>query len=153
MNDLSNHNHKDTELDQCASSFKPNADPEGEVILPTSSSTKKKQKMIRVLIAEDRHICQQIWQSYLEPELDIEIIGTAINGEAAIELVKKLKPDVVLMDINMPRINGLTATEIITNRYVDTKILIFELRSTSSNCSFRTGEVSESNFSIKPRPN
>ncbi len=42
-------------------------DIDPEVVLPTSSSTKKNQKMIRVLIAEDQHTCQQIWQSYLEP--------------------------------------------------------------------------------------
>ncbi len=127
MNDLSSQNQKDSELDQSASSFQPNSDAEGEVVLPTSSSTTKPQKMIRVLIAEDQYTCQQIWQSYLELESDLEIIGTAIDGQAAIELVKKLKPDVVLMDINMPIIDGLTATEIITNRYVDTKILILSV--------------------------
>ena len=127
MNDLSTQNPKDPELDQSASSFKPNSDPEPEVFLPTSSSTKKPQKMIRVLIAEDQYTCQQIWQSYLEPEPDLEIIGTAIDGQAAVELVKKLKPDVVLMDLNMPRMDGLTATEIITHRYVDNKILILSI--------------------------
>ena len=112
MKNLSTQNQKDTKR---------------EVVLPTSSSTKKTQKMIRVLIAEDQYTCQQIWQSYLEPEPDLEIIGTAIDGQAAVELVKQLKPDVVLMDLNMPRMDGLTATEIITNRYVDTKILILSI--------------------------
>ena len=127
MNDLSTQNQQGSELDQPASSFKTNSDPEREVVLPRSSSTKKTQKMIRILIADDQYICQQIWQSYLEPEPDLEIIGTAIDGQAAIELVKKLKPDVVLMDINMPRMDGFTATEIITNSYVDTKILILSI--------------------------
>ncbi|MDJ0899937.1 MAG: efflux RND transporter periplasmic adaptor subunit [Xenococcus sp. MO_188.B8] len=112
MNDLSTQNHKNTK---------------SEVVFPTLSSTKKPQKMIRVLIVEDQYTCQQIWQSYLEPEPDLEIIGTASDGQAAIELVEKLKPDVVLMDINMPRMDGLTATEIITNRYVDPKILILSI--------------------------
>ena len=112
MNNLSTQNQKDIEA-------KP--------LLARSSSTKKPQKMIRVLIADDQYICQQIWQSYLEPEPDLEIIGFALDGQAAIDLVKKLKPDVVLMDINMPRMDGLTATEIITNHYVDTKILILSV--------------------------
>ncbi len=125
--DLSTQNHTDTEPDQSTSSLKTNSDPERELILPPSSSIKKPQKMIRILIAEDQYTCQQIWRSYLEPEPDLEIIGNAIDGQVAIELVEKLKPDVVLMDINMPRVDGLTATEIITNRYVDTKILILSV--------------------------
>ena len=130
MNDLSTQNQKYPELDQSASSFKPNSEPKPEVVLPTfdsTNSTNKPQKMIRVLIAEDQWTCRQIWQSYLEPEPDLEIIGSALDGQAAIDLVKKLKPDVVLMDINMPRMDGLTATEIITNHYVDTKILILSV--------------------------
>ena len=91
------------------------------------SATKKKQKAIRILIAEDRYICQQIWQSYLAPETDLEVIGTAIDGQAAIELAEQLKPNVILMDINMPRMDGLTATEIIANRYIDIKILILSI--------------------------
>ncbi len=127
MNDLSTHNHKNSKPDQSASSLEPNYHPEPEIVLPRSSSISKPQKMIRVLIAEDQYTCQQIWRSYLEPEADLEIIGTAIDGQVAIELVAKLKPDVVLMDINMPRMDGLTATEIITSRYVDTKVLILSI--------------------------
>ncbi len=127
MNNLSNQNQKDTKLNQSTSNFKPNYNTTQEVILPISSSAKTQAKMIRILIAEDQYTYQQIWQSYLEPEPDLEIIGTAIDGQAAIELVKKLKPDVVLMDINMPRMDGLTATEIITHHYVQTKILILSI--------------------------
>ena len=127
MNDLSTHNHKDTKPDQSELSLKSNYNPEPEVVLPTSSSIRKPQKMIRVLIAEDQYTCQQIWRSYLEPEPDLEIIGTAIDGQVAIELVEQLKPDVVLMDNNMPGMDGLTATKIITNRYVETKVLILSI--------------------------
>ena len=84
-------------------------------------------KMIRVVIAEDQETCQQIWQSYLAPEPDLEIIGTAIDGQEAIELVDQLKPDIVLMDMDMPGMDGLTATEIIRDRYASSKILILSL--------------------------
>ena len=127
MNDPSTQNLKNTELNQSGSKFKSNSEPEIKPVLPISSLNTKSQKVIRVLIAEDQITCQKILQSYLEPEPDLEIIGTAIDGQEAIELVKKMKPDIVLMDINMPIIDGLTATEIITNRYVDTKILILSV--------------------------
>ena len=127
MNDLSTQNHKNSKPDQSTSNFQPNYNYDPEVVLSRSSSIRKTQKMIRVLIAEDQYTCQQIWRSYLEPEADLEIIGTAIDGQVAIELVEQLKPDVVLMDINMPRMDGLSATKIITNRYLDTKILILSV--------------------------
>ncbi|MDJ0897269.1 MAG: efflux RND transporter periplasmic adaptor subunit [Xenococcus sp. MO_188.B8] len=124
---LATTSNKNKELDQYIFNFKPNSDLEPEVILPISNSTQKKPKMIRVLIAEDQLTCQQIWQSYLEPEPDLEIIGIAIDGQVAVELVNKLEPDVILMDINMPRMDGLSATEIITNRYVGINILLLSI--------------------------
>ena len=130
MNELSTQHPKDNEVRQLNSSLSTNSDAEEKVVLPLQNLKKNNPKTIRVLIAEDQNVCQKILQSYLKPEPDLEIIGTAIDGQVAIELVNKLKPDVVLMDMNMPRMDGLTATEIIANHYVDTKILIL---STSDN--------------------
>ncbi len=127
MNDLSTQNHKNRDLEQADYNFASNSETDREIIFPRSSSNLKSQKVIRVLIAEDQLTCQKIFQSYLEPEADLELIGTAIDGQAALELVETLKPDVVLMDLNMPKMDGLTATEIITNRYLDTKILILSI--------------------------
>ena len=115
---------KNTKLEQTIFSSESNFEKESEVFLSKSNSTKEPEKRIRILIAEDSYVCQKILQSYLGIEPDLDIIGTAIDGRAAINLVKQLKPDVVLMDINMPEMDGLTATEIITNHYVDTKIII-----------------------------
>lgn len=108
--------------DQNQKNSKPN------FVRPGSNSNKVIQKRkIKILIAEDQYTCQQIWQSYLEPESDLEIIGIAINGQIAIELVEKLQPDVILMDIHMPIMDGLRATTIITNRYTDIKVLILSI--------------------------
>ena len=130
MNKLSTQSPTGNEANQPNSSLSPNSDTKAKVAFSPQQSGKNNKKTIRILIVEDQHVCQKILQSYLEPEPDLEIIGTAIDGQVAIELVNKLKPDVVLMDMNMPRMDGLTATEIIANHYVDTKILIL---STSDN--------------------
>ncbi len=82
---------------------------------------------IRVLIVDDQSTIQQILKSYLELEPDLEVVGTAADGQAAIEQVKALKPDVVLMDIEMPVIDGLTATRIISERFIPTKVLILSV--------------------------
>lgn len=79
--------------------------------------------MIDVLIVDDQNTIHKIIESYLEKESDLNIVGFALNGQEAINKVSDLRPDVVLMDIEMPIMDGLTATKIITDSYVNTKIL------------------------------
>lgn len=79
--------------------------------------------MIDVLIVDDQNTIHRIIESYLEKESDLNIVGFALNGQEAIDKVSELQPDVVLMDIEMPVMDGLTATKIITDSYVNTKIL------------------------------
>jgi len=80
--------------------------------------------MIRLLIVDDLRSVREILTHTLEIEPDIEIVGTACDGEAAIEKVELLHPDVVLMDLEMPKMDGLTATQIISERFSQTKVLI-----------------------------
>lgn len=68
---------------------------------------------IKVLIADDHALLREGIVKILSLEEDLEIIGEASRGEEAITLARKLKPDVILMDINMPGINGIEATKII----------------------------------------
>ena len=79
--------------------------------------------MIDVLVVDDQNTIHRIIESYLEKESDLNIVGFALNGQEAIDKVSQLQPDVVLMDIEMPVMDGLTATKIITDSYVNTKIL------------------------------
>ena len=65
---------------------------------------------VRVFIAEDHATVREGLKLLLNAEADIEVVGHADDGRAAIELVQKLRPDVVLMDISMPSLNGLKAT-------------------------------------------
>jgi DNA-binding NarL/FixJ family response regulator len=81
--------------------------------------------MIRILIVDDQKTVHQTLESYLKTEPDIEIVGFAFNGQEAIQKVEDFKPDLVLMDIEMPIINGLEATKIICESFVSTKVLMF----------------------------
>ncbi|MCM1983850.1 response regulator [Lyngbya confervoides] len=80
--------------------------------------------MIRILLADDSITVRQKLQYMLEPEADFEIIGTADSGEKTVELAGSLAPDVALVDIEMPNVDGLTATKQISQRYPDVKVLI-----------------------------
>ena len=69
-----------------------------------------KQKAIRVLVVEDSPVVAQFLIALLNSDPKIEVVGTAANGEEALELVQRTKPDVITMDIHMPRVNGFEAT-------------------------------------------
>lgn len=79
--------------------------------------------MIRVLLADDQALIRMGFRMVLDAEADIEVVGEAADGAAAITQAKALNPDVVLMDIRMPGVNGIEATAEIT-RTLNTKVLI-----------------------------
>jgi HlyD family secretion protein len=79
--------------------------------------------MIRILIVDDQNIVRQGLQALLEPKPDLEVIGTANDGKSALEQVKHLQPDLVLMDIEMPTMNGVTATKKICQLFPTTKVV------------------------------
>ena len=68
---------------------------------------------IRVLIVDDHPMVAEGIEAILDTYDDIDIVGTASDGRSAIDLAVRLSPDVVLMDLNMPGVNGLSATELI----------------------------------------
>jgi DNA-binding NarL/FixJ family response regulator len=71
--------------------------------------------IIRVLIADDQALVRAGFRMILDAEPDIDVVGEAEDGAEAVEQIKRLKPDVCLMDIRMPRMNGLEATREVTN--------------------------------------
>jgi DNA-binding NarL/FixJ family response regulator len=73
--------------------------------------------MIRVLLVDDHAMVRQGLRSLLELYPDFEVVGEASNGEEALELVRALSPAVVVMDINMPKLNGIEATARIKKTY------------------------------------
>ena len=80
--------------------------------------------MIKILLADDQTILTEGIKSVLETCRDFEIVGTAQDGVEAVELAAKLNPDVVLMDIRMPNMNGVVATKRIKENTPDIKIIV-----------------------------
>ena len=86
-------------------------------------------KRITVLLAEDHQIVREGFRSLLEHEHDIEVVGEAETGRQAVQLTRKLRPAVVVMDIAMPLLNVLEATRQIRRALPDTKVLILSAHS------------------------
>jgi DNA-binding NarL/FixJ family response regulator len=86
-------------------------------------------KHITVLLAEDHMIVREGLRKLLQTESDIEVVGEAETGRQAVELTRKLRPAVVVMDIAMPGLNGLEATRQILKSVPNTKVLILSAHS------------------------
>lgn len=80
--------------------------------------------MIRVLLVDDQTLIRQGIAMLLELEPDLEVVGAVGDGRAAIEAVERLHPDVVLMDVRMPGMDGVTATRELSRRFPDVGVII-----------------------------
>jgi DNA-binding NarL/FixJ family response regulator len=80
--------------------------------------------MIRVLICDDQDIVRQGLEAILSTVSNIEVVGLAQDGAEALELAPKAKPDVVLMDLKMPGMNGIVATQRIRDQFPEVKVLV-----------------------------
>jgi DNA-binding NarL/FixJ family response regulator len=79
---------------------------------------------IKVMIVDDHPIVRDSLIMHLKKQTDIEIVAEAGDGEEAVELAGKLMPDIIIMDISMPKLNGLEATKIIKAQWPDIEILV-----------------------------
>ncbi len=86
-------------------------------------------KPIRILLADDHTIVRQGLARLLEEQRDLKIVGEATNGQIAIEKAERLKPDILIMDIAMPRMNGIEAAKRIRKTVPETKIIILSMYS------------------------
>jgi two-component system nitrate/nitrite response regulator NarL len=79
---------------------------------------------VRVLIADDEPLFVETVEALLDGDQRVEVVGTAANGQQAVELVTTLMPDVTLMDISMPILDGIEATRRIRERIPDACVLV-----------------------------
>jgi len=80
--------------------------------------------MIRLVLVDDQHLIRQGLKALLELEPDLQVVGEAENGQAAMHLLQNLQPDVILMDVRMPVMDGVAATREITQHFPQIKVLV-----------------------------
>ena len=82
---------------------------------------------IKVIVADDHRITRQGIRSLLEKEADMEILGEAKDGRSAVKLAKELNPDVIIMDVCMPEMNGIIATSLIHSEFPNIKVIALSM--------------------------
>jgi DNA-binding NarL/FixJ family response regulator len=91
------------------------------------NSRTRTREQVKVLLVDDHAILREGVHALLAREPDITVVGEAGDGQEALEQVPRLRPDVVIMDIVMPRMNGLEATRLIKERYPGVRVLILSM--------------------------
>ena len=99
---------------------------------------KKKGGLIRVLLVDDVQGVRQMLRNILATYPNFEVVGEACDGEEALEAVQILKPSVVVMDINMPRLNGIKATSLIKRVYPHVVIVGLSVYANDDTCKAMT---------------
>ena len=84
---------------------------------------------VKVLLADDHGIIREGLRSLLVKQSDIEVVAEAEDGRKAVEMVREFGPDVVIMDITMPSLNGVEATKKIISEFTDTKVIALSIHS------------------------
>ena len=103
---------------------------------------------IRVLIADDHVIVREGLRALLEAQPDIKVVGEATDGEETVNRTKEIQPDIILMDITMPGMNGLEATRQIKEHYPDVKILVLTMHE-SDEYFFKILDAGASGYFVK----
>jgi two-component system response regulator NreC len=103
---------------------------------------------IRVLLADDHAILRSGLKALLSNEADMEVVGEASNGREAVQVATRLKPDVIVMDISMPEMDGLKAAEEINNLSLPSRVVILTVHA-DEDYLFQTLRVGASGYVLK----
>ena len=89
-------------------------------------------KKLRILLADDHIVMRTGLRALLERQPNLEVVGESENGREAVELVASLRPDVVVMDVGMPVLNGIEATKTIVSKHPTTAVVILSMHADES---------------------
>ena len=98
-----------------------------------------KVQPIRVIIVDDSAVTRDAMRALLATSSDIELIGEATNGEDALRLVEQLRPEVVLMDLEMPRMGGVEATRLIKQSWPLVSVIVVTISASQRNAALNAG--------------
>ncbi len=112
------------------------------LIMPSTSLSPEKMKKTRIFIADDHPVLRSGIKAIFRPE-EFEVVGEADNGVSALKGIASLKPDIAILDITMPDLDGIAATRRISVEYPDTKVIILSMHSDLSRPieAFRAGAL------------
>jgi DNA-binding NarL/FixJ family response regulator len=110
----------------------------------------RKRKPLRVLIADDHRLFAEALEAILAADDRIEVVGQASDGSEAVELARKLDPDLVLMDVSMPVLDGFEATREIRAENEDTRVLMLTGSNSRADVD-RSREAGASGYVTKDR--
>ena len=91
---------------------------------PDPLRTTETDKAIRILIADDHDVVRRGLRAFLDLDSGLEVVGEAANGREAVHFAHRLRPDVVLMDLAMPELDGIAATEVIHRELPNTSVVV-----------------------------
>jgi two-component system chemotaxis response regulator CheB len=105
----------------------------------------------RVLVVDDSVVCRRLVSSILAEEEGVEVVGTAPNGRIALDKVAQHDPDVVVLDIEMPEMDGLTALALLRERHPRTKVVMFSvLTERGARATLEALALGASDYATKP---
>src|ERR1039458_9502598 len=107
-------------------------------------------KRVRVLVADDSALMRQTFKRIIESSGDLELVGLARDGEDVIAKARELRPDVVSMDINMPKLDGITALQVILQEKICPVVMVSSLTQQGTATTFECLELGAFDFVAKP---